>query len=244
MNPTTDGQMGATDGSNGVRTSVFLQPIAAPLVLGYFAGGCGFLLFGVWLVGDLGAMTAAALGTMPFLFMFAGIAQLAAGLWSVRARDPSHTSLFTAWGGFWIGYTLLWFASGLGTYVLPAFAGGFAPLGMVMVLMAGITWSTAFAALARSPLQFLSQVGAAIATSLAAVALFAGPSGLLDAAAWIFVATSALYYYNGLASMINALYGRVVFPYFTWRREENVLGAHPFEPIQFPESEPGVKVGE
>ncbi len=44
--------------------------------------------------------------------------------------------------------------------------------------------------------------------------------------------------------MMNALFGRVVLPHFSRRRDENHFGAHPLDPIEFPDGEPGVKVGQ
>ena len=53
---------------DGVHVSSFLQPIAAPSALGYFAAASGFLLFGVWLAGPLGGIKAAT-ALFPFLLL-------------------------------------------------------------------------------------------------------------------------------------------------------------------------------
>lgn len=230
---------------DGPRTSIFLQPIAAPSVLGYFAGATGFLLFGVWVAGGIAASPKNAISLFPFLLLFAGAGQLAAAMWSYKARDAVAASIHGVWGGFWIAYGFLWLMDALGTIALPAFAHGFQPLGQWFIYMAVITWTTAFAALARSPGQFVSQSIAAAATTIASAALIAGSSGWLQAAGWIFVAASAMFLYHATALMLNAVFGRVVLPAFTRRREENRLGARPFAPIEFEtEGEPGVKVGQ
>jgi succinate-acetate transporter protein len=148
-------------------TSIFLQPIAAPSVLGYFAGATGFLLFGVWLGGSLGG-PANAIVLFPFLLLFAGIGQLVAGMWSYRPRDAVAASIHGVWGGFWLAYGLLWLLDAAGTITLPLFANGFQPLGRWFIYMAVITWTTAFAALGRSPAQFVSQATAAAASTIAA----------------------------------------------------------------------------
>ena len=229
----------------GVRVSSFLQPIAAPTVLGYFAAASGFLLFGVWFAGALGGVTAAG-ALFPFLLLFSGIGQLAAGVWSIRARDAVGMSLFSVWGGFWIAYGVLWLLQVVGTIALPSlptFGAGFGPLGQVFIYMAVITWTIAFAALARSPLHFLSQASAAAAATIASVGLIAGSPGWQEVAGWLFVATSGLFLYHATATMFNALFGVVVLPHFSWRREENVIGGHPLQPIAFEDSEPGIKAG-
>lgn len=229
--------------AEGVRTQIFLQPIAAPAVLGYFAGATGFLLFGVWFAGALGGAKN-AVTLFPFLLLFAGFGQLAAGLWSVKARDAVGASLFCAWAGFWIGYALLWMMDAVGAITLPRFGPGFQPLGQWFIYMAVITWTIAMAALARNPAQSLSQAVAAAAATIAAAGLLAGAPGWQHVAGWIFVASSAAFLYHATALMINALFSKVVLPHFSWRTEENALGSEPLRPIEFPRGEPGVKVGQ
>jgi hypothetical protein len=50
--------------------------------------------------------------------------------------------------------------------------------------------------------------------------------------------------YHGTAYMLNALFGKVVLPHLSWRREENLFGAEPLQPFEVPDAEPGVKVGQ
>lgn len=227
---------------DGVRVSSFLQPIAAPSVLGYFAAASGFLLFGVWFAGALGGIKGAT-AIFPFLLLFAGIGQLAAGVWSIRARDASGMALFAIWGGFWIGYGVLWLLDVAGTIVLPPFSSGFGPLGQVFIYMAVITWTTAFAALARSPLRFLTHATAATAATIACASLIAGAPGWQAIAGWLFVATAGLCLYHATASMFNALFGLVVLPHFSWHRDENLIGHRPLQPFEYDDSEPGIKAG-
>lgn len=243
MSTMTEEQVPVATRRDGVPTSIFLQPIAAPSVLGYFAGASGFILFGVWFAGSLGGAKEAVV-LFPFLLLFSGIGQLGAALWSYRARDAVAASIHGAWGAFWLGYGLLWLLDVAGSIKLPLFSAGFQPLGQWFIYMAVITWTTAFAALARSPGQFLSQATAAAASTIAAAGLLAGSAGWQHAAGWIFVAAAALFIYHGAALMLNALYGRVVLPQFSWRSEENRIGSHPLAPIEYPEGEPGVRVGQ
>jgi hypothetical protein len=44
--------------------------------------------------------------------------------------------------------------------------------------------------------------------------------------------------------MLDAIFGRVILPHFSWRREENRFGAEPLAPIEYPHGEPGVRVGQ
>jgi succinate-acetate transporter protein len=230
---------------DGMRASIFLQPIAAPSVLGYFAGASGFLLFGIWLAGGIATTPKNAISLFPFLLMFGGIGQLAAAMWSYKARDSVAASIHGVWGGFWMAYGLLWLMDATKVIALPAFGNGFEALGQWFIYMAVITFTTAFAALGRSPAQFLSQAIAGAAATITAAGLIAGSTGWLQAAGWIFVAAGAMFIYHAAALMLNAIFGRVVLPHFSRRREENRLGAQPFWPIEFEhEGEPGVKVGQ
>jgi len=243
MSATAEQPASSAPPRQAVRATIFLQPIAAPAVLGYFAAASGFLLFGVWFAGELGGAKGATV-LFPFLLLFSGVGQLSAGLWSYRARDAVGASLFGVWGGFWIAYGFLWLLDTAHVLALPLFAHGFGALGQWFIYMAVITWTTAFAALGRSPFQFASQAVASVAATIACAGLIAGSAGWQHAAGWIFVAASALFMYHGTAYMLNALFGQIVLPHFSWRRAENVFGEEPLAPIQVPDAEPGVKVGQ
>jgi succinate-acetate transporter protein len=240
-----DARSAPTGEAEGVRTTIFLQPIAAPSVLGNFAGASGFLLFGVWLAGGLGGLPAkTAVPLFPFILLFAGFGQLGAAMWSYKARDAVAASIHGAWGGFWIGYGFLWLLDAAKVITLPIFAHGFEALGQWFIYMSVITWTTAFAALARGPGLFVTHAVAALAATVACAGLIAGSHGWQEVAGWIFVAASALFIYHGTALMLNALFGRVVMPHFNWRREENVLGGVSGNPLEYAQGEPGVKVGQ
>lgn len=240
-----DQQHASTGGENGFRASIFLQPIAAPSVLGYFAGASGFLIFGIWLGGGIDTTPTNAISLFPFLLLFSGIGQLAAAMWSYKARDAVAASIHGVWGGFWLAYGFLWLLDAAHVVALPIFGSGFEALGQWFIYMAVITFTTAFAALGRSPAQFVSQAVAGAAATIAAAGLIAGSTGWLQASGWIFVAAGSMFIYHATALMLNAIFGRVVLPHFNWRNEENRLGSRPFSPIEFEqEGEPGVKVGQ
>lgn len=92
----------------------------------------------------------------PFILLFAGIGQLGAAMWSYKARDAVAASIHGAWGGFWLGYGFLWLLDAGGLVTLPIFGHGFEALGQWFIYMSVITWTTAFAALARGPGLFVA----------------------------------------------------------------------------------------
>jgi hypothetical protein len=88
------------------RPRVFLQPIAAPSILGLFGFAAATFMVAANLAGWYGnASTPAYLA--PFALTFGGIAQFLAGMWSYRARDGVATAMHGMWGSFWIGYGIL-----------------------------------------------------------------------------------------------------------------------------------------
>jgi succinate-acetate transporter protein len=222
---------------------VFLQPIAAPSVLGYFGLSSGLIIFGTWLAGAWGS-AASSPGFFEFILVFAGFGQLAAALWSYRARDAVAASIHGAWGAFFTGFGFYWLTTALGTVASPALGTMNQPAGQWFIYMAVITWTTAFAALARGPGLFGTHAVLGTGALIAAVSLITGAAGWQQGAGWVFVAAAALAACQGTALMINSMFGLTILPLFTWRRDENLPGGHPVRPLEFAEGEPGVKAGQ
>jgi succinate-acetate transporter protein len=110
--------------------------------------------------------------------------------------------------------------------------------------MAVITWTTAFAALARGPGLFATHAVLGAGALIAAVSLITGSAPWQHGAGWVLVAAAALAIYQGAALMINNVFGLTLLPLLSWRREENLPGGHPVRPLEFAEGEPGVKAGQ
>jgi hypothetical protein len=184
---------------------VMLQPVAAPSILGYFALASALIIYGSWLAGwwgtekDTGAF-------FPFLLFFGGFGQLAAALWGYRARAAVAAALH-----------------GTHTISVPPRGDEWQSLGEWSIYMAIITWTTAFAALARSPLGFAAQALLGTASAFAAAGFLDGSSGWDDLAGWFFVAAAAVAFAAGAWTMVT--------------------GAHD-EPVQYEQGDPGVKVGQ
>jgi uncharacterized protein len=234
---------GAPPDGAALQARIFLQPIAAPSVLGYFGLAGGLIVFGTWMAGAWGSATSYT-GFFEFVLLFAGVGQLAAGLWSYRARDAVAASIHGAWGAFFTGLGIYWLIATVGTVLLPPLGAMNQPIGQWFIYMAVITWTTAFAALARGPGLFASHAVLGAAAVIAAVAFITGSAPWQHGAGWVFVAAAVLAIYQGAALMINNLFGVTLLPLFTWRRDENILGGHPARPLEFAEGEPGVKAGQ
>jgi succinate-acetate transporter protein len=213
---------------------IFLQPIAAPAVLGYFALGSALIIWGSWFAGGWGTEKDVS-SFFPFLLLFGGVGQLAAALWSYRARDAVAAALHGSWAAFWLGVGLIYLLATTHTITIPARGAAWPSLGQWLIYMSVVTWTTAFAALARSPVGFLAQATLGSGAAIGAAALLLGSSGWEEVAGWVLVAAAAFSFYVGAALMLDTVYGKVVLPLL--RRGEAA-------PIQYGRGDPGVKVGQ
>ncbi len=85
---------------------VYLQPIAAPSILGLYAFVGATLIVAAELAGWYGnSQTASYL--FPFAAAFGGVAQFAAGMWAYKVRDAIATAMHGMWGSFWVSFGIL-----------------------------------------------------------------------------------------------------------------------------------------
>jgi succinate-acetate transporter protein len=224
------------------QARILLQPIAAPAVLGSLALASGLIVFGTWMGGAWGnALSPKTF--FPFVLLFSGIGQLAAALWGYSARDAVTASINGAWSAFFLGWGVMWILATAGTITVPPLGSADTSLGMWFMYMAVISWTTAFAALARGPGGFLAQGTLAAAATIAAPALIGGHAAWIHAAGWVLFAAAVLFFYVGAATMLDNVYGVVVLPLLRWRGG-NRLGSEPARPVEWEHGDPGVKVGQ
>jgi succinate-acetate transporter protein len=216
------------------QARIFLQPIAAPAVLGYFALGSALIIYGSWFAQGWGTEKDPS-SFFPFLILFGGVGQLAAALWSYRARSAVAAALHGSWAAFWLGVGLIYLLATTHTITVPTRGAEWQSLGQWMIYMSVVTWTTALAALPRSPVDFLAQATLGSGAAIAAAGLLAGSSGWQQVAGWVFVAAAALSFYVGAALMLNTVYGKVALP---------LLRRGKAEPIEYGLGDPGVKVGQ
>src|SRR5579885_1496278 len=88
------------------RPRVFLQPIAAPSILGLAGFAGATFVVASNLAGWWGTPTS-GMALAPFAAMFGGLAQFTAGMWAYRARDGIATLAHGTWGAFWLAYGIL-----------------------------------------------------------------------------------------------------------------------------------------
>jgi succinate-acetate transporter protein len=239
--------MSIANGTLGVRDArpearILLQPIAAPAVLGSLALASGLFIFGTWMAGAWGNAASPKV-FFPFVLLFSGVGQLGAALWSYSGRDAISASINGAWAAFFLGWGVMWILGTAGTITIPPLGTADQSLGMWLIYMAVISWTTAFAGLARGPGAFIAYATIAAAATIGAPAFTHGAAGWEHTAGWVFFAGSCLTFYLGAATMLDNVFGVVVLPLARWRRG-NRLGETTGQPVEFEHGEPGVKVGQ
>jgi uncharacterized protein len=224
------------------RPRVFLQPIAAPSILGLFAFAGATFVVASNMAGWYGS--AATPGyVFPFAAVFGGVAQFMAGMWSYRARDAVATAMHGMWGSFWIAYGILQLL--LATGVLQTGGTLDHALGFWFIALCAITFSGMLGALAEGSIGLLAVLGTlAAGCGLAAVAFLGGSTGVEHAAGWVFVISAALAWYTATGMMLKAAGGKIILPLFKTDMEANKPGAQPTRPIELEWGEPGVKMGQ
>jgi succinate-acetate transporter protein len=229
------------------QTRVFLQPVAAPSILGLFGFAGATFIVAAHLAGWYGT-TATPLYLAPFCATFGGLAQFVAGVWAYRARDGLATAMHGMWGAFWIAFGILFTLSATGAlpFNTPV---AFDAFGYWFFALAVITACGALAAIAESI--GLVSVLSTLAAGSAFLAIgyltdntpIAG-HGWLEVAGWVLVASSILATYTATAMMMEGTFGRVILPLGKPNREANTPGQRITYPIQYERAEPGVRQGQ
>jgi succinate-acetate transporter protein len=229
------------------RTRVFLQPIAAPSILGLFGFAGATFVVSAYLAGWYGT-TATPTYLFPFAAAFGGIAQFAAALWGFRARDGLATAMHGMWGSFWIAFGILnllvatgdltmagpaafhafgyWFYALAVITALGAVAASFENLGLTLVL-ATLAVGSAFLG-----------IGYNVAHTPTA------GHGWLEAGGWVLIASAILATYTAAAMMFESAAGRVILPLGKYTRKAAVPGERFTTPIEFEYGEVGVRHGQ
>ena len=212
---------------------IVLQPLAAPSVLGYFALGSALIVWGSWFAGGWGTEKDPS-SFFPFMLLFGGVGQLGAALWSYRARAAVGAALHGSWAAFWMGLGVIYLLATTKTITVPPRDAHWGSLGQWMIYMSVISFTTAFAALARDRVGFLAQAVLGAAAACAAVALLRGSPGWEELAGWLFVAAAAVAIFAGTALMMGAIYERALVPQRGGKAD----------PVAYEHGDPGVKVGQ
>jgi succinate-acetate transporter protein len=239
----------ATNGATGElrewrdHARVFLQPIAAPSILGLFGFAVATFMVTAYHVGWYGKPTSPLL-IFPFATAAGGIAQGAAALWAYKARDGLATAIHGIWGAFWLGYGFLNFMIALKLVPAPIPHHAVPELGYWFYTLAGVTLVGMIASLGEN--LAITSVLAPLWVGVALLGVYytVGGKGWEYAGGYVTMASAFTAFYTASAMMLASTFGRVIFPLGKYRKEANVHGRPVTYPIQFELGEPGVKQGQ
>jgi uncharacterized protein len=222
-------------------TRIFLQPIAAPSILGLFGFAGATFIVAAHAANWYGTTTSPEY-LFPFAAMFGGLAQFLAGMWAYRARDGVATAMHGMWGSFWLAYGLLNLLAATGAITLPT--GKFPELGYWFVALAVITALGAVAASAESVSLFTVLASLAVGAGFLAVHYLTGTGWWETAGGWILIGSAIAATYTAGAMMIEGAWGRVLLPLGKLAKEPNIPGRRVTRPIEYEFAEPGVRQGQ
>jgi uncharacterized protein len=246
MQPATGG---ATNGATGElrewrdHARVFLQPIAAPSILGLYGFAAGTFMVTANLVGWYGNAKSPLL-IFPFAVAAGGIAQGAAALYAFKARDALATAIHGIWAAFWLGYGFLNFMVALHLVPAPAPHAAVPELGYWFFALAAITLVGMIASLAENLALTSVLLPLWVGAALLGVFYIEGGSGWEKVGGYVTMASAITAFYAASAMLLAGTFGRAVLPTGKYRRDANVPGGVHTYPIQFALGEPGVKQGQ
>lgn len=220
------------------QTRTFLQPIAAPSILGLYGFAGSTLIVAAHLAGWYGT-SETPVYLVPFTAFFGGLAQFLAGMWAYRARDGIATAMHGMWGSFWMGLGVLEILTVGG--VIPPNEGAFPALGFWFIALAWITLMGAIAAMAENVALAVVLHTLWIGSALAAIAELLGippGEGIHTIAGYVFIASAIAAWYTASALMFEGVFGRAVLPVGMTKKAQQAPAVAPGA------GEPGVKHGQ
>ena len=196
--------------ANGPQPRVFLQPLAAPSILGLYGLAGATFMFAANMAHWFGT-THTTLLLVPFAAIFGGLAQFLSGMWAYKARDGVATAVHGMWGAFWMAFGFLGLMMSDGRAIVPA-GPTFPALGYWFIVLAAITWVCTAAAVAENKALVTTLTFLAAGSTIAAIALLAGSEGLLILSGYLFMICAIAAWYTASALMLNEAFGSVVWP--------------------------------
>ncbi|GAA4157331.1 acetate uptake transporter family protein [Actinomadura keratinilytica] len=228
------------------RTRVFLQPVAAPSILGLFGLAAALMMVGAWMAGWYGSGVTPLI-LFPFVLMFGGLAQFLAGMWSYRARDGLATAVHGTWGAFWLGFGLLYMLAAMGSYpvvLTPVVGQANAGFGFWFVALCVITGLTALAALGRNMGMAALLIVLSVGAGFTAAGFWSGATWPVRIGGWLFVVSSVLALYAAAAMLMEDTFGRTLLPMGKVRAAAGLTGRRAHRPLEYPYGQPGVRIGQ
>lgn len=232
-----------TDEAWLARTRVFLQPIAAPSVLGLMGFAVATMMVGAWQAGWYGnAVTPEIL--WPFALVAGGLLQIIACIECFRARDSVALAVHGIWGAFWTGWSILELLATTHVLAPIPFGSTNGTFGFWFIGLTLVTFSATMAGLAKGGLLTITLGSLTAGSVLSAIGFWAGSLGVTRAGGWLFVVSAAAAWLFATAMMLEQSFGRTIIPLGKFNADANIPGRMATRPIERPAGMPGVRVGQ
>ncbi|HEX4123489.1 MAG TPA: GPR1/FUN34/YaaH family transporter [Tepidisphaeraceae bacterium] len=140
-------------------------------------------------------------------------------MWSYKARDGIGTAMHGMWGSFWMAYGIFQFLVAA-KIIQPPQSLQSPEFGFWFLVLAGITWSGAFASVTQNLALASVLFSLAFACTIECVARFDGSISWQMIAGYIFVISAFLAWYTGTALMVEGAAGKAVLPVFKLRQKK------------------------
>jgi succinate-acetate transporter protein len=212
---------------------IYLQPIAAPSILGLYGFAGATFMVAAYFAGWYGGPTT-TLYLFPFAALFGGIAQFLAGMWAFKARDGLATAAHGTWGSFWIAFGVLNLLIAGGKVAAPPLLSP--EMGYWFIVLAAVTWMCTLAAFAESIGLVAVLFTLAVGSTLEAIARLVGNGGVHIAAGYLFIISAIIAWWVASAMMFEEAYGHPIMG--VGRRKPRAM------PLTAGTGEPGVIRGQ
>jgi uncharacterized protein len=186
---------------------IYLQPIAAPSILGLYGFAGATFMVAANMAGWYGSGDT-IMYLIPFVAIFGGLAQFLAAMWAFKARDGLATAAHGTWGSFWLAFGVLNLMVAAGKIAAP---GMLSPaIGYWFIVLAAITWMCTLAGFAES-IGLGTFLGVlSIGSTLEAIARLTGSGGVHIAAGYALVISAIVAWWVASAMMFEEAYGHPV----------------------------------
>lgn len=190
------------------RAQIYLQPIAAPSILGLYGFAGATFMVAANMAHWFGTDTS-VLYLFPFAAFFGGLAQFMAGMWAFRARDGVATAMHGMWGSFWMSFGLLYLLVAAGKLTIPD--GRWPEIGYWFIILAAITWVGAAAAGAENKSLATVLTFLAAGSTTAAIGELSGEPWLMILTGYLFMISAVAAWYTASALMLSEAFGHEVW---------------------------------
>jgi succinate-acetate transporter protein len=232
-----------TDEAWLARTRVFLQPIAAPSVLGLIGFSIATMMVGAWQAGWYGSSTTPEI-LWPFAMIAGGLLQIIACVECFRARDSVALAVHGIWGSFWIGWSVLQILVTTHTMAAIALGSASGAFGFWFIALAITTLSCTVAGIPQGGMQLLTLGTLTAGAALSAVGFWAPSLGWTRAGGWLFVVSAAAAWLFATAMMMEQSFGRTIIPLGKFKADANIPGRMATRPVERASGMPGVRAGQ